>query len=410
VPKKRDRSLERFVWNTGDVELERGDERVALATVEVPVISYPRRTKHGVSRVRAHTREMEVDITPAPDPFAGHFDIPMYPKDAATKDADARIAEMSAELRRLEAMPLADRWTQQGEMAVALLEEWFVTTRRTGRINEDLSEERRPVEGEEREKILGYFKADNPHLERRLALARGDRRARAALIRRLTTDWKNARVDMVQPDQAELMERESREAFTEPKMAAAAKVFGMPDLFAAYDLYGPRRKSENRATPLAQFTPPSLIVTYDRTAAGRKDVPGPLGSDPFVAGADAEPDPGQLLVGGGTEIPKSFKGVLRHEYGHMVGRKLSDGPSSYPDGFGQIYRRYVDERERQIRDGEELPFLSYYSLSGANEGWAEAFAIVMHPDFERTDWDGVLGEELLDTVIAHLIAKGVWKR
>jgi hypothetical protein len=35
---------------------------------------------------------------------------------------------------------------------------------------------------------------------------------------------------------------------------------------------------------------------------------------------------------------------------------------------------------------------------------------VMHPDFERTDWDGVLGEELLDTVIAHLIAKGVWKR
>ena len=45
---------ERTMW-----DFMEGLDEVKLATVEVPVVSHPRRTKHGISRVKAHTREME---------------------------------------------------------------------------------------------------------------------------------------------------------------------------------------------------------------------------------------------------------------------------------------------------------------------------------------------------------------
>lgn len=105
-----------------------------------------------------------------------------------------------------------------------------------------------------------------------------------------------------------------------------------------------------------------------------------------------------------SHAPEGMKGTMRHEYGHYIMSQLTsdqrhewvdkvygarmvemgaDGPSNY-GMLGSNSEKQYDWYQKPDLGGT---FPSTYAMVNDREGFAETFAIVTHPDFDRNEFD-----------------------
>ena len=114
----------------------------------------------------------------------------------------------------------------------------------------------------------------------------------------------------------------------------------------------------------------------------------------FVNMTGQQTSPLQVVHGSATgiNVDPSIQGTLRHEFGHHVSHRLSNGNTEQQairDEFTAKWREWVDseggsyggrDEQRMVADMSEGKAM-IYARSLAEEGFAETFSAVTHPDW-----------------------------
>jgi len=225
---------------------------------------------------------------------------------------------------------------------------------------------------------------------------RDDPKALASLRSDATRASKEYQAEAVRPEVVANMLEGIRAFDANPYTAGLKERYGMPRVMLAATT--PGRSLDDGNTPSGSYSPGERTIrmyenAFERAGAPEPALWGPLKDRPAT-------------ISGGTK-----EGVLTHEYGHFIHEQIErkDGVMT-PEGkeWNAIYDRrsekwqadqkaiaaMPDQMDR-IRAQQEVPYpVSYYSVESGRgqhgnrqEGFAETFAAVMHPDYDRNNYD-----------------------
>lgn len=175
-----------------------------------------------------------------------------------------------------------------------------------------------------------------------------------------------------------------------PNMDRALDRWGVPVVWMG-------GKNDGQDTPSAHYLSGQQVVRFfdqsspwNRRHSVEKNPDGP----------DEPPRPGTNVA------PSSWEHVFRHEYGHHAESMLEESGSDLPRrwkslwtdvsarheaDFSEAFQRGSGTREVLERD------VSYYAMTNEREGFAETFAAVTSPGYDRSKWPA-RAQTLLDFV------------
>lgn len=219
------------------------------------------------------------------------------------------------------------------------------------------------------------------------AFIHGDTRALGTIRASATKNARELNPDAVRPEALATMHEAIDRLNADPRTADLMERYGTPRILAAAT--APGETLEGAGTPSGDTGTDGTIRLFENG---------------FERAGDVYPTAGPLKPGGPTVSSGTRLGTLTHEFGHHVDNGLTD---EQHDQWNAIYDRrhakYDADFEAanhaadpyQARIGVQKQTISYYSMNSGrtvprgnrSEGFAETFASVMHPDYDRNQFD-----------------------